>query len=181
MSTWHKHITNFYANIKSPVLPADVQALLPFEEENVSGVFKSFYQKFYNDKSERRFIIGINPGRFGGGVTGIPFTDPIRLANACGIENNFQQRQELSSLFIYQMIAAFGGPKAFYKQFYITSYSPIGFTRAGKNLNYYDDKLLASTVEPFAAQCLHEQLSWQRNVISLTALAMVKISSLYLS
>jgi len=123
-------------------------------------VFNRFYEKFYNDTNKRRLIIGINPGRFGGGVTGIPFTDPIRLAIDCGISNPFQLRQELSSVFVYQMIQAFGGPATFYKQFYITSYSPIGFTKSGKNLNYYDDKPLAETIEPFAAECLEEQLSW---------------------
>ena len=51
--------------------------------------------------TQRHLLLGINPGRFGGGVTGIPFTDPIRLQNVCGIENNFEKKQELSSVFIY--------------------------------------------------------------------------------
>src|SRR4029077_11582149 len=125
--------------------------------------FKAFYTKFYNDYNHRHLIIGINPGRFGGGITGIPFTDPIRLGEVCGIPNTFQNRQELSSLFIYQMIDAYGGPAAFYNQFYFTSYSPVGFTKNGKNLNYYDDKILATAIEPFAASCLEEQLSWNVN------------------
>ena len=160
MSTWHHHITRFYNSIELPTLPPGVQSLLPFEEASVANVFNAFYQKFYDDSNHRRLIIGINPGRFGGGVTGIPFTDPIRLASDCGIENNFQARQELSAVFMYQMINAFGGPAAFYNQFYITSYSPIGFTKGGKNLNYYDDKLLAEAIEPFAVKCLTEQLGW---------------------
>ncbi len=41
----------------------------------------------------RYLILGINPGRFGGGITGIPFTDPIRLQNICGIENDFQKNK----------------------------------------------------------------------------------------
>jgi hypothetical protein len=61
------------------------------------------------------------------------------------------------------MIQAFGGPASFYRQFYITSYSPVGFTKGGKNLNYYDDKILASSIEPFAVACLEDQLSWQAN------------------
>ena len=36
-------------------------------------------------------------------------------------------------------------------------------TKNGKNLNYYDDKLLAETIEPFAVQCLEEQLRWHAN------------------
>jgi hypothetical protein len=42
-------------------------------------ICSSFYQKYYADNKKRSLIIGINPGRFGAGVTGIPFTDPIRL------------------------------------------------------------------------------------------------------
>ena len=157
---WHHHITQFYHSLQLPDLPTGVQSLLPFSEDPVAKVFRAFYTKFYNDSNQRRLIIGINPGRFGGGVTGIPFTDPIRLAHDCGIANNFQQRQELSSLYMYQMIDAYGGPRAFYNQFYFTSYSPVGFTKNGKNLNYYDDKILATAIEPFAASCLQEQLSW---------------------
>jgi hypothetical protein len=159
--TWHQHITGFYNKIKAPEkMPYDVHVLSPFSDEDVSYVFNAFYKKFYSDNNKRRFIIGINPGRFGGGITGIPFTDPIRLNTHCGIANNFQQKQELSSLYMYQMIEAFGGPSRFYNDFYITSYSPLGFTKEGKNLNYYDDKALAITIEPFAAACLHEQLLW---------------------
>lgn len=159
--TWYKYITGFYNTIKAPdSLPHGVQVLSPFSDENVAVAFDAFYKKFYNDNNTRHFIIGINPGRFGGGVTGIPFTDPIRLANDCGIPNNFQKRQELSSVFMYQMMDAYGGAENFYNDFYISSYSPLGFIKNGKNLNYYDDKALAATIEPWAATCLQEQLSW---------------------
>lgn len=47
----------------------------------------TFYQKYYADKQGRHFIFGINPGRFGAGLTGVPFTDPLRLETECGIEN----------------------------------------------------------------------------------------------
>ncbi|MES2646917.1 MAG: uracil-DNA glycosylase family protein [Bacteroidota bacterium] len=161
--TWHERIIQFYNNIKLPVLPPGVESLLPFSDEMVAATFNAFYHKFYNDTKTRRLIIGINPGRFGGGVTGVPFTDPIRLACDCGIANPFPLRQELSSVFMYQMIRAFGGPEAFYRQFYITSYSPVGFTKAGKNLNYYDDKDLAADIEPFAVSCLNKQLEWEAN------------------
>lgn len=157
---WSDQIIQFYSNIQSPVLPFGVEALMPFEDKAVMNVFGSFYRKFYSDNEKRVAIIGINPGRFGGGVTGIPFTDPIRLQNACGIENDFTKRQELSSVYMYEMMDAFGGPGLFYKKFYISSYSPIGFIKDGKNLNYYDDKELAAAIGPFAGRCLQEQLSW---------------------
>ena len=161
MKLWSDRIIHFYRHLKSPVdLPQDVEVLMPFENQQTLDSFKAFYQKFYHDNNTRYIILGINPGRFGGGVTGIPFTDPIRLQQACGIDNDFTKRQELSSVFIYEMIQAFGGVESFYKKFYISAYSPLGFVQHGKNLNYYDDKKLAEAIKPFAVECLNQQLKW---------------------
>lgn len=158
---WNQHILDFYKKLLPPSnLPAGVEVLLPFNEASVITTFTAFYNKYYADSHKRYAIVGINPGRFGSGVTGVPFTDPIRLQSECGIENSFAKKQELSSVFMYEMINAFGGPAAFYNRFYITSYSPLGFVMGGKNLNYYDDKNLAATIEPFAVDCMHEQLQW---------------------
>ncbi len=154
-------ITNFLFNLQlHPVPPAGIETLFPFAEDATMQACTTFYNKFYNDNNPRYCIIGINPGRFGGGVTGIPFTDPIRLQNECGIDNSWQKKQELSSVFVYEVIKAFGGAEAFYRKFYITSVSPLGFTKDGKNLNYYDDKELIQTIKPFAVDCLNEQLNW---------------------
>src|SRR6185503_216256 len=123
-------------------------------------ICNKFYHKFYQDDVLRWMIMGINPGRFGGGITGIPFTDPIRLQNECGILNPWQKKQELSSLFIYDVINAFGGPEAFYKEFYITAISPLGFTKNKRNLNYYDDRALQESIRDFVVDCLNEQLQF---------------------
>src|SRR5450432_1175034 len=106
-------------------LPTGVEVMNPFKEKARFNLCNKFYKKYYNDNNPRNLILGINPGRFGGGMTGIPFTDPVRLGSECGIENNFQKKQELSSVFIYEMIHAFGGPELFYKSFYISSMSPL--------------------------------------------------------
>jgi len=46
----------------------------PFREfEQTLVVADEFYHKYYNDYNSRLLILGINPGRFGGGLTGIPF------------------------------------------------------------------------------------------------------------
>lgn len=147
----------------SAALPADVEVMNPFTEAETQQVCKQFYNKFYNDNNPRYCIIGINPGRFGGGVTGVPFTDPIRLKSECNIENNWPVRQELSSLFVYNVINAFGGAEKFYSKFYITAVSPLGFTKHGKNLNYYDDKQLMQSIKPFAIDCFKKQLAWGLN------------------
>ncbi|MEP6794154.1 MAG: uracil-DNA glycosylase family protein [Saprospiraceae bacterium] len=118
-----------------------------------------FYHKYYNDVKKRTFILGINPGRFGAGITGIPFTDPIRL-ESLGIENSFQKRQELSSVFIYDMIRDHGGPEIFYTEYYIASLSPLGFVKDGRNYNYYDDRGLAEAVKPFIIQNIESQIKF---------------------
>ncbi len=154
-------ILDFLFNLTIPVdLPADVEVMNPFTDEETKRVARQFYQKYYNDNIPRYCIIGINPGRFGGGVTGVPFTDPIRLKSECNIENNWPIRQELSSLFVYDVINAFGGVEKFYSKFYITAVSPLGFTKHGRNLNYYDDKKLINSIKPFTVDCFKNQLVW---------------------
>ncbi len=132
----------------------------PFQDPLAMDVCTQFYNKFYGDTDQRWMMIGINPGRFGGGVTGIPFTDPVRLQTACGIENSWPKKQELSSVFMYDMMKAFGGVGSFYRQFYITSVSPLGFTKNNKNLNYYDDKQLQGSIREFAVECFERELQF---------------------
>lgn len=156
-----EHILHFLFSLKIPFkLPKDVEVLDAHQRKDVRDVCTSFYKKYYNDNNKRHLLIGINPGRFGGGITGIPFTDPIRLEKICGIQNNFQKKQELSSVFIYEMIETFGGASAFYKQFYFSAVSPLGFVKHGKNLNYYDDKILLKQIEPFVIDCMNKQIAF---------------------
>lgn len=130
------------------------------KDEAVRKACTAFYKKFYNDNRQRYLLIGINPGRFGGGVTGLPFTDPVRLENDCGIKNGWQKKQELSSVFMYEMMAAYGGVKKFYRDIYISAVSPLGFVKEGKNLNYYDDKMLKQQIKPFVVSCMEQQLQF---------------------
>ena len=125
-----EEILHFLFNLQLPFkLPNAVEVLNVHGNAEVKKACTAFYNKFYCDNNQRHLLLGINPGRFGGGVTGIPFTDSIRLQNACGIENDFQKKQELSSAFIYEMIDAFGGPEKFYTRFYISAVSPLGFVK----------------------------------------------------
>lgn len=143
-------------------LPKSVKVMNPYQDKIASGLCESFYRRFYSDNNSRTMILGINPGRFGGGLTGIPFTDPIRLATL-GIENTLDKKPELSSEFIYKMIEHFGGVKLFYQKFYFSSISPLGFVKDGKNLNYYDIKSLPKLLNPFILKCMNEQLDWRLN------------------
>ena len=153
-------ILDFYKHLQPRFKPGDgIGIMNPYKDPDAWAVTERFYPKYYNDSRPRAFIFGINPGRHGAGVTGIPFTDPIRLAEKCGIANGFPKRGELSSEFVYAVIDELGGPAAFYGRFHFTAISPLGFVREGKNLNYYDDKALLKAFEPFMLQCIHRQLA----------------------
>ena len=143
-------------------LPEGVKVMNPYKEKDAPQLCEKFYKNFYNDNDKRILILGINPGRFGGGITGIPFTDPVKL-EVLGIKNDLVKKRELSADFIYQMIDACGGVKKFYKKFYISAVSPLGFVKDDKNLNYYDVKRLPEILVPFIMKCLKEQLSWGIN------------------
>lgn len=159
MKSFGDQVLEFYLSMgQDPAVPDRVEVLYPHRDSKAWEVMTQFYQQYYCDRSPRTFLIGINPGRLGAGTTGIPFTDPVHLKEVCGIDNDFKPRSELSSKFIYHMIAAYGGVNKFYNNFYFTSVSPLGFIKSGKNLNYYDLKELQDTWEPFMVTCLQSQI-----------------------
>lgn len=146
-------------------LPDGIGIMNPFQEsETARTSSETFYYKYYSDHHPRHLILGINPGRFGAGVTGIPFTDPKRLIEVCGIPFGGKLEHEPSSAFVYDVIAAYGGPEAFYHELYINSVCPLGFTitsAKGKqvNMNYYDDKSLTEAMLPFILWNIQEQIA----------------------
>src|SRR5437870_2134881 len=56
------------------ILPPGIKIMNPFRNPQIIDVIEKFYRKFYDDNKPRRIIMGINPGRFGAGVTGLAFT-----------------------------------------------------------------------------------------------------------
>lgn len=164
--TFGEQVVEFNSNLKyTGKLPKGFQVINPFlDNPETFSVMTAFYKKFYNDHKERKFIIGINPSRHGAGVTGVPFTDTKRLKSACGIIMESARTHEVSSVFIYDMIEAFGGAEQFYSEFYINSPFPLAITRHTKNgiylnANYYDDKTLFSNVEDFMVESLKNHIS----------------------
>lgn len=145
-------------------LPEGFQVLNPFvENQETKVVMRKFYEKFYNDTKERKFIIGINPSRHGAGVTGVPFTDTKRLESVCGIKMETAYTHEVSSVFVYDMIQEYGGPESFYNEFYINSPFPLAIvrqTKGGKwlNANYYDDKKLFEAVKEYMIESLKKHI-----------------------
>lgn len=148
--TFAQKVLGFYKKLKiTDPLPAGVETMNPYLDKACFEVCKAFYEKFYNDTNKRSLILGINPGRYGAGITGIPFTDPIKLETLFGIRNTLPRKPELSAEFIHKMIEAFGGHEKFFARFFINSVSPLGFVQSGKNLNYYDTPALKIALTPF--------------------------------
>ena len=152
-------LVHFYRSLRVGCeLPDGIELLYPQANEAVMETMTAFFNKFYADRHPRQLLFGINPGRFGAGTTGINFTAPKQLTEAIGMEHKFKPQTELSAEFIYEVITAYGGPKKFYGDFFLSSVSPLGFVKNGKNLNYYDDKKLMEALEPFIIKSIAQQL-----------------------
>ena len=135
----------------------DIEVLNPYSDAGIADITRAFCRKFYSSEGQRLLVLGINPGRKGGGCTGIPFTDPVALDLFCGIPNALKKERELSSTFIYEVVGAFGGPEIFYSKVLLSAVCPVGFVRQGKNFNYYDDEALYNKMQKY----LHESLQFQ--------------------
>lgn len=167
MSNLATHILNFYQHFTLDIPPAqNIRVLAPFREsEAARNATIRFFNKYYADLQQRYMLIGINPGRFGSGFTGIPFTDPIRLKTHCAIPFEGPDQREASSVFIYKVIEAMGGPEAFYARYYFSSVSPLGFTKQNAkgrwvNYNYYDDPLFFKQLYPALVEALKQQIAF---------------------
>jgi len=159
MKTWADNLLSLYKDLDPPIqLPNEVEWLYPQKDPVVMKIFETFLYKYYNDNKPRRILLGINPGRFGAGITGVNFTAANQLKEFCGIDHEFKKQSELSAEFIYEMITAYGGTEKFYSHFFIGSVCPLGFIKRGKNINYYDDRELLKTVEPFIITNLKQLL-----------------------
>ncbi len=154
-------VLQYYKQLQPPQnLPDEVEVLNPFERKETFDLAAKFYHKYYSDEAPRFLCLGINPGRFGAGLTGVPFTDPVRLQEVCGIDNSLDPKPELSSRFIYDMIGAFGPVGDFYSRFYISAVSPLGYTKDGINLNYYDIKGYKTLFEQYAVEQIKIQFDF---------------------
>ncbi|AZB27846.1 SMUG2 DNA glycosylase family protein [Chryseobacterium balustinum] len=163
--TFVDKVIQFNRNLQySGNLPDDFQVLNPYlDNPETMVVMEKFYHKYYNDSNQRKFLIGINPSRHGAGVTGVPFTDTKRLESVCGIKMESAYTHEVSSVFIYDMMAAYGGAGEFYRDIYINSPFPLAIVRKSKgswvNANYYDDKELFNDVKNFMIDSLKKHIS----------------------
>jgi hypothetical protein len=162
--TFGEKVIAFHEQLKytGDPLPKGIRVMNPFTESTTAlDNIRLFAKKYLDDEKPRHIILGINPSRFGAGVTGIPFTDTKRLISECKIQYTGKSTHEISSVFIYEMINAFGGVKKFYSKFYINSPFPLAITQINqdgkeKNYNYYDSSALLRSVKSFMVKSLQQ-------------------------
>ena len=166
MNTFAERVINFNTHlVYEQLLPNGFAVLNPYvDNPETMQVMRAFYEKFYKDNQQRKFIIGINPSRHGAGVTGVPFTDTKRLESECGIPMHSAHTHEVSSVFVYDMIKQYGGVERFYKQFYINSPFPLAIVQKAKdgkwlNANYYDDTALFLAVKDYMIETLKKHIT----------------------
>lgn len=158
--SFSEHILDFYFSIDpDPPLPKGVETIYPFDNQETKKMMETFFNRYYNDANPRTYLIGINPGRLGSGVTGIGFSDAYHLENVCSIANSFDKRVELSAAFMFEVIQAYGGVEKFYGDFFFTTTMPLGLLKGGKNYNYYDDKETQAYLDSYITSTLLEQMS----------------------
>ncbi|GAB3643077.1 uracil-DNA glycosylase family protein [Spirosoma arcticum] len=161
MTTFADRAIAYYNDLEAPTsLPLGVGVMNPYQQPDVQRIVGEFYTKFYSDTTIRVFVLGINPGRFGAGVTGISFTTPQNLRRYCGIENDLRDTPELSSRFIYQVVDAFGGAAEFYGKFFLSSLFPLALTKDAKNYNFYDDRVTTNALWPAITETVRVQISF---------------------
>ena len=119
-----------------------------------------FNNDFYGEKLPKTVLCGINPGKNGAGKTGLPFLDFTSLSKL--MNNVNRQDTERSAQFFYDIVQELGA-KDFYKTFYVTNISWIGYIKGNKNLNYYD---LPLTVKKF----VYDMFIYEMDMVSPTTI-----------
>ena len=142
--TFAQKVIQFDENLSniSIELPEGFKIINPFngdKKETVRKISTSFYKRFYNDRNNRRLILGSSPARRGTAVTGVPFEDALHLQ--------------------------YGGCEKFYSDFYMNFVCPIGIVKTnskGKNVNcnYYDNKKLQETLYSLIINSIKSQINF---------------------
>jgi single-strand selective monofunctional uracil DNA glycosylase len=129
--------------------------------------------KLYLERHARAGIealfIGMNPGPWGMGQTGVPFGDPAHVRDFLGITGKVDvpanahercpvlgldsPRGEVSGQRIWGGVkSCFGDPAPFFERFFVANYCPLLFL-SEKGANVTPDKLPAAWMEPVLEAC----------------------------
>lgn len=155
------HVEDFLTSVViREVLPKDFHVLRPYTNPEVQRIVHNMCKKYYTGVQQRIAVWGINPGRFGAGVTGLSFTDPYAVKHSLGIATTLEGRRELSAEFIQDVIEAYGGPGDFYRSLFLTALCPLGFVKNGVNINFYDDVDLQRRLTPSIFHWIQQQIAF---------------------
>ena len=149
-------------NFPPILLPPEVETLNPYNNPETMRCVETFCARYYAGEAPRLSVWGINPGRFGGGLTGLSFTDPVILREECAIPNALGARRELSAEFVWSVIRLYGGAQKFFSEIFLTAMCPLGFARRTAkggvvNYNFYDDANLTRASRPFILATMARQ------------------------
>lgn len=147
-------------------LPEEFKIINPYngkEKEKVYDMTVKFYQKYYDDTTNRHLILGSSPARRGSAITGIPFEDITYLQNETGVKISNYFINRASSSFMEEVIERWGGRSKFYAQFYMNFVCPLGISKVdsmGKetNCNYYDSRILQKALYDFIIKSIQNQI-----------------------
>lgn len=164
MTTFGNRLYDFYTALRLETpLPNGIQAMNPYLNPATQACVRSFCDKYFVDNNRRVSVWGINPGRFGGGLTGLSFTDPVILREVCGINNPLGTKRELSAEYVWSVITEMGGGEQFFGDFFLTALCPLGFVKQKEkgevNYNFYDDPALFQAVKPFMVKTMQQQIA----------------------
>ena len=167
--TFAQKVIQFDENLSniSIELPEGFKIINPFNGDKKETVYKistSFYKRFYNDRNNRRLILGSSPARRGTAVTGVPFEDALHLQKETGIIIDKFYINKSSSGFLYEVIEKYGGCEKFYSDFYMNFVCPIGIVKTnskGKNVNCnYENKKIQETLYSLIINSIKSQINF---------------------
>ncbi|MCA9534712.1 MAG: single-stranded DNA-binding protein [Myxococcales bacterium] len=127
------------------------------------------YLERYGQGQKRVVLVGMNPGPFGMGQTGVPFGDVAFARDWLGVEAKVgsppsphpkrpvegfaSTRSEVSGTRLWGWAQErFGTPERFFETFFVVNYCPLLFLEEGGR-NRTPDKLPVSEREPLEALC----------------------------
>ncbi|HZL11862.1 MAG TPA: uracil-DNA glycosylase family protein [Prolixibacteraceae bacterium] len=127
----------FYETFKekySEILKIKNVGILSEFLDNKNNIIE-FHKKYVQPNSPKIVMCGINPGRRGAGITGIPFIDTNSLSKMLPDISN--PKTEKSAKFFFSIIEEFG-INGFYRNVHVTNMSWFGFYELdkGTNINY---------------------------------------------
>ena len=123
-----------FDELKSIINDSDIEIIK--KESDALKNQALFDEKYYHENFPKIDLCGINPGIKGAGVTGVPFVDMTTLSERLPDNNiTFEGKgAEPSAQFFNEIVdhSEFGDKK-FYKHFYVTNFSWVGFAKKSNN------------------------------------------------